>query len=197
MPSPQAASSTPPGARVRLLERAVEHVLAHGLTDGSLRSIAPAIDTSHRMLIYHFGSAAEFWDAVLRELRHRDQAELAAATAAGRMPELTDVWAQLTTPENLSVMRVLFQLYGEALADRKRFATFLNEFVDGWLQAIAAAMRQQHGLTAAAARREARMELSLIRGLLLDLLVTGDRRGTTSALREFVRRTGGRKGARP
>ena len=39
---------------VQLLDAATEHVLAHGLGDLSLRNVADALGTSHRMLIYYF-----------------------------------------------------------------------------------------------------------------------------------------------
>jgi AcrR family transcriptional regulator len=42
-------------ARERLLERAIDHISRRGLTDLSLRELAAAIGTSHRMLIHHFG----------------------------------------------------------------------------------------------------------------------------------------------
>jgi AcrR family transcriptional regulator len=186
--SPTLPAEDPSSARERLLERAVRHLLAHGLSNGSLRAIATELDTSHRMLIYHFGSAEEFWDAALQQLRRRDQQALAEATAAGRMPELEEVWAQLSSPRNLSIMRVLFQLYGEALKDRARFTTFLSQFVEGWLQAIGAAMQKQHGFSRAQSMLEARLSLAVVRGLLLDLITTGDRKGTTAALHEYARR---------
>jgi hypothetical protein len=43
-------------ARDRLLDAAVEHALSKGIVDLSLREIAAALGTSHRMIIYHFGS---------------------------------------------------------------------------------------------------------------------------------------------
>ena len=43
-------------ARDRLLAAAVSHALSGGIADLSLRELAAAIGTSHRMLIYHFGS---------------------------------------------------------------------------------------------------------------------------------------------
>src|SRR3954447_6498176 len=45
-----------PSPRERILQRIVAHVLAHGLGDESLREVAAAVGTSHRMLGYHFGS---------------------------------------------------------------------------------------------------------------------------------------------
>ena len=42
--------------RDRLLSALVEYAAAHGLADASLRELAAAVGTSHRMLLYHFGS---------------------------------------------------------------------------------------------------------------------------------------------
>jgi AcrR family transcriptional regulator len=176
-------------ARERLLDRAVRHALAHGLRDTSLRSIATELDTSHRMLIYHFGSAEGFWDALLDRLRLQDLRQLARATAPGRLPKLEQIWEQLSAPRHLPQVRLLFQIYGRALQDRTRFARFRRQVVAGWIDTIAGALQQHFGLSAASARREARLNLAVMRGLLLDLLTTGDREGTTAALHEYARRT--------
>src|SRR6266567_7603171 len=55
-------------ARDRLLRAAVAHVAADGLHDTSLRELAAAIGTSHRMLIYHFGSKEGLLVAVIRSV---------------------------------------------------------------------------------------------------------------------------------
>jgi len=46
---------------------------------------------------------------------------------------------------------------------------------------------RQLRLSPARARLHARLSLAVMRGLLLDLLTTGDREGTTAALRHFAR----------
>ena len=56
----------------RLLDAAVEHALSRGIVDLSLREIASAIGTSHRMLIYHFGSCEGLLVAVVREVERRE-----------------------------------------------------------------------------------------------------------------------------
>ncbi|MEZ5140174.1 MAG: hypothetical protein R2711_15805 [Acidimicrobiales bacterium] len=43
-------------ARRELLDRVLAHVAEQGLSDRSLRDLATAVGTSHRMLLYHFGS---------------------------------------------------------------------------------------------------------------------------------------------
>ena len=52
-------AAEPVGAtpRERLLEAALEHFGRHGIGDTSLRGIAEALGTSHRMLIYTSGRA--------------------------------------------------------------------------------------------------------------------------------------------
>src|SRR6478609_4110414 len=65
--------------RDRLLAAAVDHILEHGLGDLSLRELATAIGTSHRMLIYHFGSKEELIVAVIQtveEMQRSTYAEL-------------------------------------------------------------------------------------------------------------------------
>jgi AcrR family transcriptional regulator len=173
-------------AREKLLARAVAHVRSRALSDGSLRAIAAEIGTSHRMLIYHFGSAQGFWEAVLAELRATDQRALVDAVAAGRMPTIEQVWAQLSSLRYRPIARLLFQIYGEALGDRGRFERFLTEVVEGWLELIANGLYAEYELSRSEARRQARVRLAVLRGLLLDLLTTGDRKATSAALHAFA-----------
>ncbi len=55
---------------IQLLDAATAHVLENGLGDLSLRSVADALGTSHRMLIYYFGSADGFWHGRGQEREH-------------------------------------------------------------------------------------------------------------------------------
>ncbi len=61
-------------SRESLLTDAVEHFAKNGIGDASLRSIATSIGTSHRMLIYHFGSREGLLAEVVRtvEAQQRD-----------------------------------------------------------------------------------------------------------------------------
>jgi AcrR family transcriptional regulator len=175
-------------ARTDLLDRAVEHVSAHGLGDSSLRAIAAQLGTSHRMLIYHFGSAERFWDAVMARTRKRDRRALSEAAASGEVPLLEATWASLSSARNLPFARLMFETYGRALRDRKRFQPFLSQVVDGWIESVSDALEQQFRVGPQRARVEARLRLAVLRGLLLDLLTTGDREGTTEALESFAKR---------
>ena len=60
------------------MDQVVDHFVADGLGDLSLRKIAGAIGTSHRMLLYHFGSKNGLLLEVVRRSRH------APGTSSGR-----------------------------------------------------------------------------------------------------------------
>ena len=72
--SPAATPATARGARPtaspkqRLLAAVVGVALTEGISDKSLRAIAQAAGTSHRMLIHHFGSREGLLVDVIREL---------------------------------------------------------------------------------------------------------------------------------
>src|SRR5262249_27701495 len=66
-------------ARERLLAAAVRHALEHGIADLSLRQIAAAIGTSHRMLIYHFGSREGLLVAVTQAVEEQQRTALLQA----------------------------------------------------------------------------------------------------------------------
>jgi hypothetical protein len=61
----------------------------------------------------------------------------------------------------------------------------LDGIVEDWVAPVAA-MREQQGLHPADARAQARLEVAVARGLLLDLLATGDREGVTAAAERFI-----------
>ncbi|MGN5377506.1 hypothetical protein ACQ4WX_06650 [Streptomyces lasalocidi] len=58
--------------------------------------------------------------------------------------------------------------------------------MSGWLEPLTAA-ETAAGADPASARDRARLGLATVRGLLLDLLATGDRAGVDAAMEEFLR----------
>ena len=67
---------SPSSARALLLDAVIAHLGQHGLGDLSLRQLAPAVGTSHRMLIYHFGSKEGLLIAVVQAVEARQRAAL-------------------------------------------------------------------------------------------------------------------------
>jgi AcrR family transcriptional regulator len=194
----------PPVATARdvLLDAAVGHAAHHGVSDLSLRQLAAALGTSHRMLIYHFGSKEGLLTAIVRRVedRQRDQvAALAAAAADAHDGQTGDAAPDLTSPEALAALwshfadeslwpweRLFFEVYAQALQGRPHATSLLDDAIGGWVDPLADLLASQ-GTPPAVARDEARLLLAVTRGLLLDLLATGDRAGVDAAMHRFAR----------
>ncbi|HWF17593.1 MAG TPA: TetR/AcrR family transcriptional regulator [Acidimicrobiales bacterium] len=178
----------------RLLDAVIVHFTAAGLADQSLRRIAEAVGSSHRMLLYHFGSKDGLLLAVVREVEARTQAQFAAASASAgdRTEELVRrMWAYVADPALADFERLFFALYGRALQGDAATRPLLKGEIEDWLE-LQAALAQRVGVPEESARPHARLGLAVTRGLLLDLLATGDRAGVDAALDVFARNYAGR-----
>ncbi|WP_219418682.1 TetR/AcrR family transcriptional regulator [Pseudonocardia nigra] len=170
-------------SRDTLLATVLDHVTSHGIGDSSLRDLAAAAGTSHRMLIYHFGSREGLLVAITRavEQRQRDLlATLLVEPDADPAEQARRFWAQLTDPALWPSQRLFFELYGQALQGRPHAVALLDGVVDDWLEPLTE-LTVSSGVPPAEARAHARLRLAVARGLLLDLLATGDVEGVRAA----------------
>ncbi len=180
-------------SKQKLVDQVVDHFVIDGLGDMSLRKIADAIGTSHRMLLYHFGSKSGLLVEVVRAVEARAREQLAtlggeAASAAGGVDRvIRDMWEFLADPAQADFERLFFALYGRALQGDAQVRPLLGEAIDSWLDASTALAGEQ-GIPPDEARVHARLGLAVVRGLLLDLLATGDRAGVDAALEVFAGR---------
>jgi AcrR family transcriptional regulator len=175
-------------ARERLLERAIDHISRRGLTDLSLRELAAAIGTSHRMLIHHFGGKEGLWVEVIRtvEARQRElMPDIAAAVVEDPAQATRDWWRHISDPSLWPNERLFFEVYGQALQGRPGTTELLDGIIDSWLDAITDIYVGQ-GLDPDTARARGRLSIAVTRGLLLDLLATGDRQGTDAAMAQWI-----------
>ncbi|MGW5047464.1 TetR/AcrR family transcriptional regulator [Streptomyces griseoluteus] len=174
--------------RAQLVDAAVDHVAAHGIADLSLRGLGAAIGVSHRMLIHYFGSKEQLLVEIVRtsERRQRDvlsRLRLEPGLSPADVARL--LWRQLTDPRLAGQERLFFEIYGHALRGRPEAAPVLDGLVTDWLEPLVAA-EVGAGAEPDAARNRARLGLATVRGLLLDLLATGDRSGVDAAMEEFL-----------
>ena len=169
--------------RDRLLAAAVEQARQGGIADLSLRELAAAIGTSHRMLIYHFGSREGLLAAVARAVEEAERATLLNCGVTAE--EALRFWTRVSDPALWPAERLFFELYVQALFGRLGDERFLDSSVEGWIAPLAGAMVQA-GASETTARADARLGLAVVRGLLLDLLATGDRAGATEAYERFL-----------
>lgn len=170
-------------ARERLLAAAVEQAMQDGIADLSLRELAAAIGTSHRMLLYHFGSREGLMVAVARAVEEAQRASLTdwGMTAA----DARLAWQHFSDPKLWPAERLFFELYAHALLGRPGTEGFLEAAIEPWITAITEQLVEA-GTDLTTARVEARLAVAVTRGLLLDLLATGDRAGVTAAFEKYL-----------
>src|SRR5262249_37375690 len=150
---------------------------------------AAAIGTSHRMLIYHFGSKEGLVEAVIREVEAEQRVRLAGLEIDPSMSPAEmarTMWRHLADPALGPNERLVVEMYGHALQGRSPGASdFLVEIIESWLEPIAA-IRCAQGVAPETARAQARLDVAITRGLLLDLLATGDRAGVDAAAEQAI-----------
>jgi AcrR family transcriptional regulator len=164
---------TPDLARRReLLDALVTECGENGVGGRSLRELADAVDTSHRMLLHHFGSREELLLAVVDDVERKQMALLPEKAGFAAM------WAHLRRPELRGLERLFFECYARGAQGESPFTTTLPAAVDRWL-ALAQTDSQ-------ADPAMARLGLAVMRGLLLDLAGTNDDAGVDAAAQRFI-----------
>ena len=166
--------------RQELLDALIESFAADGIGSRSLRDIAGAVGTSHRMLLHHFGSRDELLLAVVEEVERR-QTGMLADLPAGAADAVASMWADLRRPELRPFERLFFECYARAAQGEEPFRRLVPGAVDGWLAAV-----EEHA-PGRADPAMVRLGLAVARGLLLDLVATGDDAGVDAAADAFVR----------
>ncbi len=172
----------------RLLAGTVDYLATNGAGEIRLRRLAAALGTSHRMLIYHFGSKEGLLIEVVRTMEQRQRevfAEL-ALDPVGSPPDIARrFWRRLSDPAMWPHERLFFEMYGRALQGDPCAAPLLEGIVEGWLAPLTEWNHRQ-GIPVSAAGANARLGIAVVRGLLLDLLATGDRAGVDEAMEHFI-----------
>lgn len=174
--------------RRRLLDSLVDEFATGGIGDRSLREVAAAVGTSHRMLLHHFGSREDLLVAIVEEVERRQMgllAELPSDPAEG----FVAMWADLRRPELRESERLFFECYARAAQGEKPFARMIPGAVNGWLTEVEALANPAEAPADAA---WARLGLAVVRGLLLDLVATDDDAGVDAAAHAFAELLRGR-----
>jgi AcrR family transcriptional regulator len=163
--------------RDELALAAADWVIEHGLADLSLRRLAAGIGTSHRMLLYHFGSKDELFQAILRAARTREQERAATPPEDPKAPRdnLRRTWEYLSGPREHAFWRFYFEIHGLALQNPERYPDVLHEGVHDWL-GTTRELVIGNGATPEHATAVATLIVGAFRGLMLDLLQTGERK---------------------
>jgi AcrR family transcriptional regulator len=175
--------------RADLLERIVDYVHAHGVSQLSLRPLGEAVGCSPRLLLYFFSSKEDLVTEVLSAAGARQRtlvSRLQLQHAATPGQACREIWKAISEPNAEPIFRLFFELYGLALQDRKRYSAFLDRVVNDWLAFIAQPMIAA-GWKADDARAYATIVLAGFRGFLLDLCTTRDRERINRAVELWLR----------
>ncbi|GAA1138045.1 TetR/AcrR family transcriptional regulator [Kribbella jejuensis] len=166
-------------SRDSLLADAVEHFAKNGIGDASLRTIATSIGTSHRMLIYHFGSREGLLAEVVRTVEQQ-QRDLLATLADLPVEEQAEQFWRRVTEAALVYGPLFFELSAHAMQDLPYTESLKADLINVWLPPLIE-LCIRAGLPADQAPAYARLGLAASRGLLFDLLLTGDHAGVDEA----------------
>lgn len=176
-----------PTGRDRLLTAAISYFAEEGIADTSLRALAARIGTSHRMLLYHFGSREGLLSAVVDVVEAAQRETLSRLTAApeGDPTEQARAFWREVTGAARTYGPLFFELAGHAMQGLPHAARLRADLIEPWLDPLAA-LAERAGVEPARARTGARLQLAVARGLLLDLLISGDRAGVDAAMELFT-----------
>jgi AcrR family transcriptional regulator len=172
--------------RAELLDAVVDYTVEHGFSEVSWRPVAVALGVSPTTLVHRFGTKEQMLVAILGRLRERIRA--ATSDRVGEQPGLAAAaraaWTGTSDPQQWPEFRLFFAAYGRALQAPQQFAGFLDQVVADWMSDLIDA--QGPGTDPATATRTATLVIATIRGLLLDLLATGDRDRVQDAAESFL-----------
>lgn len=181
------AENASASGRDRVLRDVVDYFAAHGTGEASLRRIASEVGTSHRMLNYYFGSRAGLLTAVVETVEADQRLLLAtviAEEAADPTEQLKQFWRQVSDAAMI-YGPLFFELSAHAMRDLPHASALRTSLIRPWLDLLEARLRQW-GVSPERAAAQARIGLAVARGLLFDLLVSGDRRGVDAAMEVFI-----------
>ena len=131
------------------------------------------------MLLYHFGSKDGLLQAILRAARTRErwrafQASDVAEGSERPVDVLRRTWTHLSAPREHAFWRFYYEIHGLALQNPQRYPDVLHQGVHDWLETARVSLTRE-GIPEEQANAIATLIVGAFRGLMLDLLQTGER----------------------
>lgn len=182
-----------------------EYILEHGVGDLSLRPAADAIGVTHTTLLRHFGSKENLLLEVLEKIRVDFVARIAPESSLDEAADLGTLlrkqWRVLTSDRELRQFRLLFELTAQTRASRPHDGRqrVHDAASRDFTSAVRSLLTDHLAIPEEKAENLAVLVVAQYRGLVVDLLLTGDRCRTDRAVDEFIDmlvRTNGETSAR-
>jgi AcrR family transcriptional regulator len=151
-----------------LAEAATDYVLEHGLLDLSLRPLAAALDTSDRMLLYHFKDKNDLIATVLNTSNDRSVRGIRELRPSRDVRQaVIDLWGVVSRPDQARCGRLYVEAAALGVLGTEPFATVVGEANEIWLAALADHLVAS-GMRASDAGRAARLVEAAFMGFQLD-----------------------------
>src|SRR5690348_15865016 len=172
-------------ARAQLLDRVMAFAAAEGIAGKSLREIARGAATSHRMLLYHFGSREGLLAAIVAAIEAQQRAVMVAMAEQAKTPRelMLGLWEQVSREELRPFVKLFFEVFGLVAQGAPGTEGLRETLTQPWL-IDAAEVAKLIGVAADPA--ELRVGVAVSRGLLLDLVAGADYVEVDEAYRAFV-----------
>ena len=179
--------ATTPTRKEEVLDQVVDYIFERGISDLSLRPLAEHLDTSPRMLLYHFETKEQLLVEVIAAARARQYEMLAEWLEQGAT--LSDLirryWQWAAKDSSRPYIRLFFEVYGLAVQGRPGTADYLPALVEQAAAFFGSAVTQT-SLAPHEVNELVRLAIAVLRGLLFDLLATNDRPPLDAALDRFL-----------
>jgi AcrR family transcriptional regulator len=166
--------------RSELLDAVAEYVVDNGVASLSLRRIGEAVGVSHVTLQHHFGTKEQLVEEIVEHVLERTLIPRGVYTDGIPNPDmdlparLRALWTHLTSPPGLGDIRLFIEVVGQSLYGAPECSPVVARSMTHRLELIRTNVISL-GCPEAEASAFATVLLATIRGLVIELLATGDR----------------------
>lgn len=187
-PDPNPPISLPAeGSRAEeLLLEVVAELRRQGTVNRSLRQIATAVGTSHRMLQYYFGTRENLLSLVMMQFSKEYIARLDPIPPANRAAQVQRTWDLFRDPANRLQTQLMFVLTQAATEHPDIDIPGLRYDVDGYA-AYLAVLGEAEGLSPEVAKQEGHFIIASLLGLYLDYFSAKDDARVDDSFRVLLR----------
>jgi AcrR family transcriptional regulator len=176
--------------RGELLEAVGEYVLENGVASLSLRRVGDAVGVSHVTLQHHFGSKEQLVGEIVEHLLERT---LVPGVYSDGTPDpgldlparWRAMWAHLTSPPGERDIRLFVEVLGQSQFAGADYAPAVARSMNRRLDLITANVIAL-GCPREEARSYATLLLATLRGLVIELLATGERERLDEAFETYL-----------
>ncbi len=174
---------TEPQKKQELLERCLAAAIEVGALDSSINAIAKRIETSGRMLVYHFGSKHELERQLIGLLETRLREKLwsfqgvSLEGADSLAQPLLEMWRHLTSPQMHGLLKLTMELNQRAIQGDSETQRFLEQESQKWIDALSKLVNSED---------VALSLFHLFQGAILDFLTTGNAQRGQRTISTFI-----------